>query len=135
MIPDLASLTHEALGEGEANPFATKFRTKVETFHLADFGIKFMKRDAACELAFVFGEQKSALGRSIVTGKFGEFPVEVLETKAEAEGLGILQEEFAGLGEVSWGRSVSKRQSLYHRGHGGHRVRLMIAFQFSCSLF
>jgi hypothetical protein len=68
-----------------------------------------MQCDAAGELAFILGQQQAAFGRSIATWEIGEFSVEVLKSEAEAEGLGVFDEEFAGLGELGWGFCLSKR--------------------------
>ncbi len=50
-----------------------------------------MERDAGCELTFALDQQQAALWWSVVTGKLGEFFIEVLETETEAEGLRVLQ--------------------------------------------
>ena len=51
-----------------------------------------MQGDAAGELGVEFRQQKAAGGRSVVTGKLGEFLVEILEAEAKAEGLRVLRE-------------------------------------------
>ena len=109
-------------GERAAQSFAAKLRAQVEALHFADAGLKFVQGDAACELPFVRCQQKAAFGRSVVAGKAGEFLVEVLKAEAEAEGLRVFEEEFAGLGDL--GRRFGLRRTsnaLYHRGHRGHR--------------
>ncbi len=48
----------------------------------------------------IFGQQKAAFWRGVVAGEAGEFFVEVLKAEAEAEGLRVFEEEFAGLGDL-----------------------------------
>jgi hypothetical protein len=44
-----------------------------------------VERDATSKLPFVFGQQEAAGRRRVVSGKPGEFVVEVLKAKAKAE--------------------------------------------------
>ena len=81
-----------------------------------------MKRDTACELAFVFGQEQTDLrvARSR-PARLGEFLVKVLKAQAEAEGLRVFEEELAGLSDLGWGFCLSECKTSYHRGHRGHR--------------
>jgi hypothetical protein len=94
-------------------------RTQIEALHFADGGIEGMQGDAAGELAFAVGKQKAASGRRVIAGKAGEFLVEILEAETEAEGLGVFEEEFAGLGESGRGFGLRKCKGFYHRGRRG----------------
>ena len=54
-----------------------------------------MKRDAACYLTPILRHKKTAAGWNVVSGKSGEFLIEILEAQAEAERLGILEKKFS----------------------------------------
>jgi hypothetical protein len=81
-------------------------------------------------VAFVFGQQQATGGRSVVAGQIGEFLIEVLEAQAEAEGLGVFEEEFAGLGDLLRRFGLSKRKTFHHRGHRGTQGSLRTVFRF-----
>src|ERR1700687_2581288 len=117
LIADPAGLCDDLVCESAAQSFAAKLRTQVEALHLADLRFERVQSDASGELVFAGCEQKPALGRSVVTGETGQFFVEVLKAKAEAEGLRVLQEEFPGLRDLDGGFGLSKIKTLNHRGH------------------
>ena len=56
-----------------------------------------MQRDATRQLSSIFGQQKTPVGRSVVTGKSGQFLVETLKAQTETERLRVLEKKFAGL--------------------------------------
>jgi hypothetical protein len=60
-----------------------------------------VERDASRQLAFIFCQQQAAMGRCIVARKPGEFLIEVLEAKAEAERFCVLEEKVASLRDLS----------------------------------
>ena len=45
----------------------------------------------------ILAQQQTAVGRSIISGQFRKFLVEALETKAESQGLGVLNKQFTRL--------------------------------------
>src|ERR1700686_4624846 len=137
LIADLAGLSDDLVCESAAQSFATKLRTQIEALHLANLRFERVQGDAACELVFVGGEQKPTFGRSVVSGETGQFFVEVLKAKAEAEGLRVLEEEFAGLDDLCCGLDLLNGKTFNHRGHGGHRGswwNSSFGFHFLCDL-
>jgi len=61
-----------------------------------------MESNASGQLGFILCQQKAAVGRGVVAGEAIEFLVEVLKAEAEAEGLRVFEEEFAGFGDLRW---------------------------------
>lgn len=67
-----------------------------------------MERDAADGLGFMIGEEQAAFWQRVLAGEIGEFLVETLEAEAEAQGLGVFEEEFATwaiwAGDSAWAK-------------------------------
>src|SRR6185437_10257778 len=95
---------------------AAKLRTYIEALHLAYIFLKLVEGNAASGLAAAGGEQQAAVRRCIVAGKRCEFLVEILETQAEAQGIRVFEEEFAGLGDVFRRFGSLKVKSVGRRG-------------------
>ncbi len=70
-----------------------------------------MQRHTSCELCLVIREQQSARGRHVISRKFGQFLIEVLEAKTEAERFGILEEKLTRLDDLAGRLSLRNRQS------------------------
>jgi hypothetical protein len=56
-----------------------------------------MQRDATGQLVSIPGQQKTSVGRGVISGQSGEFLVETLKAQTEAEGLCVLEKKLAGL--------------------------------------
>ena len=134
LVADLAGFGDDAVGQESAQSLAAELRAQIEALHLADLRFELVQSDAARELAFVFGEQQAAFGWSIVAGEFGEFLVEVLEAEAEAEGLRVFEEEFAGLGDLGRGFRLRERQTFHHRGTQRKLEKHCVRLSFLCVL-
>ena len=91
-IANLAGFFDDVLSYRVAQPFAAKPASQIQPLHLADSKIQLVKRDASYKFPFVFYKQQAAVGRSVLSRKLGEFLIEILKTKTEAEGLGVLKE-------------------------------------------
>src|SRR5271167_2290865 len=102
LVAHLAGFRNDAVRERTAQALATKRGTQVEALHFTDSGFEFMESNASGQLGFILCQQKAAVGRGVVAGEAIEFLVEVLKAEAEAEGLRVFEEEFAGFGDLRW---------------------------------
>src|SRR5882724_10517313 len=72
-----------------------------------------MKRGAARDFAVMFGEEKAAAGRGVVSGQARQFFIEILEAEAETKGIGVFEEEFAGLLDLLGGLDLGDCEYLW----------------------
>ena len=59
-----------------------------------------MQRNTTRQLTPVLGNQQPAIGRSIVSGKAGEFLLEALKAQAEAERFSVLEKKLTRLRDL-----------------------------------
>jgi hypothetical protein len=108
-VADVASLGDDRFRQSMAQALTAKLRAKIKALHFAGIRFQLVQRHASRQLAFIFCHQQAAIRRGIATGKSGEFLVEVLEAKAEAERFSVLEEKLSRL------RDLSMRFRLHNR--------------------
>jgi hypothetical protein len=113
-IAYLARLCDHRSDQSPAHGFSAKLWPHIQPLHFADSQairsmILPMQRHTPCKLGFVIRQQQSALGRRVISRKFRQLLIEVLEAKTEAERSGVLEEKLTRL------RNLAGRLSLRNR--------------------
>src|SRR4051794_33335365 len=102
IVADAAGLGEDLVRKHAAYAFSPELRTHVESLHLADIAFQFVQCTTSGQATIDFGQKQTAIWRRVAAGQSRQFLVEALETQAEAEGLRILEKEFASLRDLRW---------------------------------